>query len=201
MILLAALGAFGGQGFHIQGFSGPALAWQLFQGAVLYGAIVAIGYALRRATSRQLLLGGDSKPLERYLIRAGEHFRPIEVNDIVTISGAQDYSEVVTSHGRHLVRLSLTEFESRLDPKHFIRVHRSTIIHLTHLERAELAGHGADSKSSLCCKVGGGPGPHGFGMTRGEGGGQRPSVLLLVLAVNTLRCGLARRNPSGTKKQ
>jgi hypothetical protein len=142
MFLLAILGALQGGGFHIRGFVGPALAWQLFQGLVLYAATAAIGYALRRPTQRSLASAIDIQPLERYLIRAGEDFRPIQVNDIVTISGAQDYSEVTTAAGRHLVRLSLAEFESRLDRVHFIRVHRSAIIHLAHLERVELAGGG-----------------------------------------------------------
>jgi hypothetical protein len=142
VVLLAMLGALEGQGFHFRGFEGPALAWQLFQGLVLYVAIAAIGYALRRTAQGSLVPPVDIQPLERYLIRAGEDFCPIHVNDIVTITGAQDYSEVVTAAGRHLVRLSLAQFESRLDSNHFIRVHRSTIIHLSHLERIELAGGG-----------------------------------------------------------
>ena len=66
-------------------------------------------------------------PLERYLTKAGDEFKPVEVAEIVTIAGAQDYSEVVTTNGaRHLVRMSLGEFESRLSATQFIRVHRST---------------------------------------------------------------------------
>jgi len=84
----------------------------------------------------------ESAPLERYLIRAGEDFRPVDVDAIVTITGAQDYSEVVTGAGPHLVRMSLAEFEARLDPARFIRVHRSTIVHLAHIERIEPAGGG-----------------------------------------------------------
>jgi hypothetical protein len=142
IFLLAILGVLEGGGFHIQGFAGPALAWQMFQGLVIYAATAAIGYALRGTALRSFAPSDTIRPMERYLIRAGEDFRPIHVKDIVTITGAQDYSEVVTAAGRHLVRLSLAQFASRLDPNHFIRVHRSTIIHLSHLERIELAGGG-----------------------------------------------------------
>lgn len=142
MMLLAGLDAAEGRGFHISGFSGPALAWQLFQGVVLYAAIAAIGNAVARSAAPPIAAVLAARPLERYLIRAGEQFRPIEVGDIVTITGAQDYCEVVTIAGRHLVRMSLAEFENRLDPNRFIRVHRSTIIHLARLEQAELAGGG-----------------------------------------------------------
>jgi hypothetical protein len=141
LLLIALSGMLQGAHFHVRGFAGPALAWQLFQGLVLYAATAAIGYAVRRSTQRSVA-SADSQPLERYLIRAGEGFRPIQVTDITTITGAQDYSEVTTAEGRHLVRLSLAEFESRLDPVHFIRVHRSAIIHLAHLERVEPAGGG-----------------------------------------------------------
>jgi len=133
-----------GDPFRVTGFKGPALAWQLFQGLMLYAALAAITFAqwspaaFRKVEARD----ADARWLERYLIRSGEDFHPIDVSQIVTISGAQDYSEVTTPSSRHLVRLSLAEFESKLDPHRFIRVHRSKIIHLAHLERAELAGGG-----------------------------------------------------------
>jgi two-component system LytT family response regulator len=144
VVLLAVTGALRGRGFHLIGFSGPALTWQVFQGLILYGAVAAGSYALRRGEVRPPTSGGEAapRPLERYLVREGEGFRPVEVSDIVTIASAQDYSEVSTPTGRHLVRMSLGEFEARLDPGRFIRVHRSAIIHLAHLERAEPAGGG-----------------------------------------------------------
>lgn len=64
------------------------------------------------------------------------------VRDIVLIAGAQDYAEVTTLTGSHLVRMSLGEFEQRLDPARFIRVHRSHIINIDHLDHAEPAGGG-----------------------------------------------------------
>lgn len=81
-------------------------------------------------------------PLERYLTKSGEEMVPVSVRDIVTIAGAQDYAEVTTLAGKHLVRLSLAEFERRLDRDRFVRVHRSTIINLDRLRRVEPAGSG-----------------------------------------------------------
>jgi two-component system, LytTR family, response regulator len=133
-----------GYPFRITGFNGPALAWQLFQGLVLYVALAAITYAQQLPSMVKAVEAGnnDARWLERYIIRSGDDFRPVDVSRIITIMGAQDYTEVTTGNSRHLVRLSLAEFESRLDPHRFIRVHRSTIIHLAHFERAELAGGG-----------------------------------------------------------
>ena len=141
---VALAGILLGYPFRVTGFDGPALAWQLFQGLVLYAALSAITYAQQLPRSLKTVESPSSEArwLERYIIRSGEDFRPVDVSRIVTIVGAQDYSEVTTGNSRHLVRLSLAEFESKLDPHRFIRVHRSTIIHLAHLERAELAGGG-----------------------------------------------------------
>ena len=144
VLLLALADALRGHGFHLIGFHGPGLTWQVFQGLILYGAVAAGCYALRRGDAHAPASGGEAarRPLERYLVREGDGFRPVEVSDIVTIAGAQDYSEVSTPAGRHLVRMSLGEFEARLDPGRFIRVHRSAIIHLAHQDRAEPAGGG-----------------------------------------------------------
>jgi two-component system, LytTR family, response regulator len=127
-----------GAGFHIVGFTGPALPWQMLQGAILYCAVAAIVLRSSAPSNSQ----ERSKALQRYLIRDGEDFRPIEVMEIVSIRGAQDYAEVSTRSGQHLVRMSLGEFEARLDPEQFVRVHRSAIVHLRHLERLEPAGGG-----------------------------------------------------------
>lgn len=57
--------------------------------------------------------------------------------------GAQDYAEVTLADGSsRLVRLSLAELEAKLPHDMFIRVHRSTIINLAYLVRAEPAGSG-----------------------------------------------------------
>lgn len=138
VVLLALIRCIGGSPFHLVGFEGPALTWQLFQGTILYCAIAVI--VCRPA--RLVIVEPSTKPFERYLIRVGEDFRPIEVAEIVTIRGAEDYSEVSTSCGKHLVRMSLGEFERRLDPEQFIRVHRSAIVHIRQLERLEPAGGG-----------------------------------------------------------
>jgi two-component system LytT family response regulator len=139
LTVLLGLGSWAsGSGFHFIGFTGPALTWQMLQGGILYCAVAAI--VLRPSTSP--FSERSRRALQRYLIRDGEDFRPVEVTQIVTVRGAQDYAEVSTFEGRHLVRMSLADFEARLDPDQFVRVHRSAIVHLRHLERLEPAGSG-----------------------------------------------------------
>ncbi|HEV7659000.1 MAG TPA: LytTR family DNA-binding domain-containing protein [Allosphingosinicella sp.] len=125
-------------------FSGLGLSWQMYQGVILYAAVAGIAYA--RAFAAQLARQGDetddSAPFERYLTRIGETIAPVDVAEIVSIVGAQDYAEVATLGGRHLARLSLGEFERRLDPARFIRIHRSAIVNLARLASAEPSGGG-----------------------------------------------------------
>lgn len=143
LMLLAVFNKSGGQPLELQSFSGPAFLWQVFQGLILYALVAATGYAIRGGRlAAEVTIVDKPATLVRYLVRDGESAAPIDVSDIVSISGAQDYSEVATSRGRHLVRLSLGEFEARLDPERFLRVHRSAIINFERLERVESAGGG-----------------------------------------------------------
>ena len=145
-LVLVALGFFNGVqggGFRVGGFSAVAFAWQVFQGLILYGAIAATCYAVRGGRLAAEVAIVTSPQFDRYLTRNGDEMVPVSVRDIVTITGAQDYSEVLTIDGRnHLVRLSLGEFERRLYPARFLRVHRSAIVNFDHIARVEPAGGG-----------------------------------------------------------
>jgi hypothetical protein len=146
VLLLALADDLRGQGFTIVGFGGPALTWQVFQGLLLYATIAAVCYAVRGGREAASVTIVEERPaaapLTRYLIRSDDELTPVDVADIISITGAQDYSEVATMSGQHLVRLSLAEFEARLDPARFVRVHRSAIINLHRLARTEPAGGG-----------------------------------------------------------
>ena len=66
----------------------------------------------------------------------------LELATDVSVVGADDYSEVVTTSSRHLVATSLFEFEKSLDGRKFVRVHRSAIANLQHVRRGEPTGGG-----------------------------------------------------------
>lgn len=136
---LACIAWLQGGGFHLIALSGPALPWQLFQGLMIYAVLAATAYAL---APRPLGHPQPEARLTRYLMRRGEDIRPVDVETIVTIQGADDYSEVTTVAGKHLARMTLGAFERDLDPQRFVRVHRSWIINFDRLERAESAGGG-----------------------------------------------------------
>lgn len=129
-----------GHGFHPELLTGPALPWQLYQGLMIYAVVAAAAYALEPA--KRATATAAPQPLTRYLMRSGDDIRPVDVEAIITVQGADDYSEVTTPAGRHLARMTLGAFERDLDPQRFIRIHRSWIINFDRLERAEPAGGG-----------------------------------------------------------
>src|SRR5262249_778726 len=106
--------------------AGTAITWQLLQGLFVYVAVAAPVMLEHRAHGVILLLqdSGTDRP-ERFLLRAGDELTTIAAQDIVSITGAGDYSELVTVAGRHLVPTALIHFEGLLDQARFIRVHRS----------------------------------------------------------------------------
>ena len=137
----AVCGLLFGDPLRLAPLTGPALPWQLFHGLTLYCVIAATTYAL----SARIIVApaAEARPvLKRYLMRRGEDLRPVDVDDIISIAGADDYSEVQTIHGVHLARMTLSAFEAELDPLRFVRVHRSGIINFDRMVRAEPAGAG-----------------------------------------------------------
>jgi DNA-binding LytR/AlgR family response regulator len=146
IVLLGAVSGFSVIQFQVEPFPIRASVWQLLQNATTYGIIAVLAYRGTSGSEVRLVLAsedGQGHPgRSRYFIRSGDEIQPIEVNSIVSITGAGDYAEVGTLDGRHLVRMTLAEFEKSLDSARFIRVHRSRIVNVDRIARAEPAGGG-----------------------------------------------------------
>jgi two-component system, LytTR family, response regulator len=146
IVLLGAVNAFSVIQFNVAPFPVRASVWQMLENATVYGMIAALAYRGAGRPEVRLVLADaedETRPgLSRYFIRSGDEIQPIDVHSIVSISGAGDYAEVATLDGKHLVRMTLIEFEKSLDPARFIRVHRSRIANVERIARAEPAGGG-----------------------------------------------------------
>ena len=76
-------------------------------------------------------LGERGSPyLERIAVEVGAMIRPVPVTAIEWIGAAGPYAALNAGTERHLVRESLSSLEERLDPRAFLRVHRSSIVRL-----------------------------------------------------------------------
>ena len=82
-------------------------------------------------------LGAGPAPLERILIRDGGRIVPVAVRDIERIEADGDYAAVRAKGKTLLVNLPLGDFEARLDPMRFVRVHRSHLVNLDFVEAIE----------------------------------------------------------------
>lgn len=83
----------------------------------------------------------EIRPLEfddRIFLELGERSIFLKIKEISHINSAGDYSEIFTISGKkHLIEKPLREWEDRLPEKHFLRIHRQTIINLDEIEEIE----------------------------------------------------------------
>lgn len=75
--------------------------------------------------------------LERLPVRIGSKVTLIPVEEVLWFEAADNYIRVHTAGRRHAVRETMKGLEARLDPKRFIRVHRSAIVALDRIRELE----------------------------------------------------------------
>jgi DNA-binding LytR/AlgR family response regulator len=63
----------------------------------------------------------------------GEQVLQIDVDEVLYFEAADKYTCVVLASGEKLLRTSVAELESELDPAQFKRIHRSTLVNLRHV--------------------------------------------------------------------
>ncbi len=73
------------------------------------------------------LAGG---PISRLFVRIGGALVPLPVDRISWFEADGDYVIAHAEDARHVLHLSLSRLEERLDPKRFVRVHRAHMVNL-----------------------------------------------------------------------
>ena len=107
----------------------------LGNGFSIYIILVLIFAFVNRKTARETAPSTPvDTPIDKIRVKLANRTYYVETGDILYIQSAQNYAELLTSEGKHIVRETLGSLEERLHPSHFIRVHRSTIVN-----RAEMA--------------------------------------------------------------
>jgi len=69
--------------------------------------------------------------LERVLVKKGERLVVVEVDAVNWMQAAGNYVRIHTDHERHVLRATLKALEEQLDPRRFVRIHRSAIVNLS----------------------------------------------------------------------
>ena len=75
-------------------------------------------------------LAGRAGYPERFAVRVGHRLLFVPVQTIDWIGAEGNYARLHAGKQTHLVRDTMAALERRLDPRHFLRIHRSTIVNL-----------------------------------------------------------------------
>nr|WP_315491547.1 LytTR family DNA-binding domain-containing protein [uncultured Rhodoferax sp.] len=81
--------------------------------------------------------------LQQLTVRSVGKIEWIPLQDVLWISAASNYVELHTASRTILHRLPLSRLEERLDPKVFLRVHRSSIVRIDQLHALKVVGDGS----------------------------------------------------------
>lgn len=83
------------------------------------------------------LAARDRGYLSWLTVGLGNTTRLVAVRSVLYFQATAKYTEVVTAHERHLLRMPLKELLAALDPQDFIQIHRASIVNLGAIERIE----------------------------------------------------------------
>jgi two-component system, LytTR family, response regulator len=72
---------------------------------------------------------------DRILLKSSGEIFFLKAEEIDWIEAEGDYMKFHVGGRTHLMRETMARLESRLDPKHFIRIHRSTIVNIDRLRK------------------------------------------------------------------
>ncbi len=103
-------------------------AWDKASSAVRRHAVPAM---------RTLAALGEQRT-DRILIRDGGNVHVVPAETVDVITAQDDYVQVMAGGRKFLKQQTMGEIESHLDPRRFVRIHRSTIINIDRLAKIEL---------------------------------------------------------------
>lgn len=80
---------------------------------------------------------------KRFVVRTPKGHYFVRAEDIESATADGNYIALSAGGRIHLVRETMKSFEAKVDPAHFIRIHRSAIVCIDRIARIEALGHGA----------------------------------------------------------
>jgi two-component system LytT family response regulator len=88
----------------------------------------------------ELKAGG--KYLERFAIKTGEKILFVRAEEVDSIEAEGNYVRLNLTNTSHLLRNKINQIESQLNPRTFIRIHRSTIVNMNRVRELQTWGRG-----------------------------------------------------------
>jgi two-component system LytT family response regulator len=74
---------------------------------------------------------------ERIVVKTGTKVKIIPVADVQYLQADDDYVSIITPEGSFLKNKTMSFFEQTLDPRHFVRVHRSYMVSVQEITRID----------------------------------------------------------------
>ena len=74
---------------------------------------------------------------ERIVVKTGTKVKIIPVSDVIYLQADDDYVSVFTQDGSYLKNKTMNFFEQTLDPRYFVRVHRSYMVAIQQITRID----------------------------------------------------------------
>jgi two-component system LytT family response regulator len=79
----------------------------------------------------------SSQPSDRVVIKDGAKIRIIPIPEVIRLEADDDYVKVYSAQGNFMKKQTLKNFEEGLSADHFVRVHRSHLVNIMHIERID----------------------------------------------------------------
>ncbi len=80
--------------------------------------------------------------IDRFLVKSDGRILFFEASEIDWIEAASNYVEIHTGQQSYLVRHTMNELEKKLNPKQFLRIHRSFIVNLSKIRGVQPCNSG-----------------------------------------------------------
>jgi len=93
--------------------------------------------ACQLAEDRVKQMASNQTERESLFVKDGHNWIQIKFNDILYIQGEDNYVSIFEKDKRTLTRITLTELQSKLPEDQFLRVHKSYIVAIFKIEKAE----------------------------------------------------------------
>jgi two-component system, LytTR family, response regulator len=87
-------------------------------------------------------LSAPPRFLARVALRAAGKISFVNVEDIMYVQAAENYVQLHLKSARHLLHVPIATLEASLDPETFLRIHRSMIVNVKHVQELETGPHG-----------------------------------------------------------
>ena len=103
----------------------------------------------KRMGKLMALASGRSKNFsDRLVVRQGGTVHLLKVDEVDWVESARNYVKIHCGPHVYTMRETLSNFESKLDPDRFLRIHRSTLVNIDRIRRIE-PGYGSESRLEL----------------------------------------------------